>query len=186
MDRFGAEPQGPTGTFVRVWAPNAIGVAVTGDFCNWNDARAVPLRRAGGEFWEGLVADLSAGGRYELVLTRDDGSLKHRLDPAARDTDHSARDNRHNKSSVVDTRHFLGSLRRPALRRPHHLPMSRRIVLRTPGRSRCSQRSRFCSQDAWFGGWDGAGNAYHEPWTQPDGKIYVNVPKWSVVMFKLV
>ncbi len=43
-----------------------------------------------------------------------------------------------------------------------------------------------CTQDAWFGGWDGAGNAFYEPWTQPDGNIYVNVPHWSVTMFKLV
>jgi 1,4-alpha-glucan branching enzyme len=42
-----------------------------------------------------------------------------------------------------------------------------------------------CSQDAWFGGWDGAGNAFHEPWTQDDGNIYVNVPQWSVTMFRL-
>jgi 1,4-alpha-glucan branching enzyme len=43
-----------------------------------------------------------------------------------------------------------------------------------------------CSQDAWFGGWDGAGIAFHEPWTQADGRIYVNVPKWSVTMFRLL
>jgi 1,4-alpha-glucan branching enzyme len=40
-----------------------------------------------------------------------------------------------------------------------------------------------CTQDATFGGWDGAGNAYYEPWTQDDGKLYVNLPKWSVVIF---
>ena len=39
-----------------------------------------------------------------------------------------------------------------------------------------------CSQDAWFGGWDGAGNAFYEPWTQADGRIYINVPQWSVTM----
>jgi len=39
-----------------------------------------------------------------------------------------------------------------------------------------------CTQDAAFGGWDGAGNAFHEPWTQSDGQIYINLPKWSVVM----
>ena len=43
-----------------------------------------------------------------------------------------------------------------------------------------------CSQDAWFGGWDGAGNAFHEPWTQADGRIYVNTPQWSVTMFHLL
>jgi 1,4-alpha-glucan branching enzyme len=43
-----------------------------------------------------------------------------------------------------------------------------------------------CSQDAWFGGWHGAGNAFHDPWTQADGRIYVNVPQWSVMMFRLL
>lgn len=41
----------------------------------------------------------------------------------------------------------------------------------------------FCSQDAGYGGRDGTGNAYYEPWTQEDGKIYINLPKWSVVVF---
>jgi 1,4-alpha-glucan branching enzyme len=43
-----------------------------------------------------------------------------------------------------------------------------------------------CSQDSWFGGWDGAGNAFYEPWTQADGHIYINVPQWSVTMFRLL
>jgi 1,4-alpha-glucan branching enzyme len=30
-----------------------------------------------------------------------------------------------------------------------------------------------CSQDADFGGWDNAGNAFYEPWTQADGRIYI-------------
>ena len=42
-----------------------------------------------------------------------------------------------------------------------------------------------CTQDAAFGGWDGAGNAYYEPWTEEDGKIYINLPQWSVVVFRL-
>ena len=43
-----------------------------------------------------------------------------------------------------------------------------------------------CSQDRDYGGWEGAGNAYYQPWTQGDGKIYINLPKWSVLMFKLL
>jgi 1,4-alpha-glucan branching enzyme len=42
----------------------------------------------------------------------------------------------------------------------------------------------FCSQDAAFGGWHGACNAYYEPRTQGDGKIYINLPKYSVLVFK--
>jgi 1,4-alpha-glucan branching enzyme len=41
-----------------------------------------------------------------------------------------------------------------------------------------------CTQDAAFGGWDGSGNAFYEPWTQSDGHLYINLPKWSVVMFR--
>jgi 1,4-alpha-glucan branching enzyme len=40
-----------------------------------------------------------------------------------------------------------------------------------------------CTQDAAFGGWDGAGNAFYEPWTEADGRICINLPKWSVVLF---
>lgn len=42
-----------------------------------------------------------------------------------------------------------------------------------------------CTQDAAFGGWHGAGNAFHEPWTQADGHLYINLPQWSVVMLRL-
>ncbi len=42
-----------------------------------------------------------------------------------------------------------------------------------------------CTQDAAFGGWHGAGNAYYEPQTQPDGRMYINLPKWSVLLFCL-
>ena len=41
-----------------------------------------------------------------------------------------------------------------------------------------------CTQDRDYGGWDGAGNAYFDPWTQADGKIYINLPKWSILVFK--
>jgi len=43
----------------------------------------------------------------------------------------------------------------------------------------------FCSQDANFGGWDGSGNAYYDPYTQGDGKIYINLPKYSVIVMKI-
>ena len=43
-----------------------------------------------------------------------------------------------------------------------------------------------CTQDEEFGGWDGAGNAFYEPYNQADNLIYINIPKWSVLMFKLI
>jgi 1,4-alpha-glucan branching enzyme len=42
-----------------------------------------------------------------------------------------------------------------------------------------------CTQDSDFGGWDGAGNAFYQPSTQSDGKLYINLPHWSVVMMRL-
>lgn len=42
-----------------------------------------------------------------------------------------------------------------------------------------------CTQDAQYGGWHGSGNAFHQPQTQADGRIYINLPKWSLILFKL-
>ncbi|MCX7921523.1 MAG: alpha-amylase family glycosyl hydrolase [Clostridia bacterium] len=44
----------------------------------------------------------------------------------------------------------------------------------------------FCSQDPIYGGREGVGNAFYQPWTQGDGRIYINVPRFSVVMMKLI
>ena len=44
----------------------------------------------------------------------------------------------------------------------------------------------FCSQDSEYGGWDGAGNAFYEPYTQADNCININLPKWSVLYFRLL
>jgi 1,4-alpha-glucan branching enzyme len=43
-----------------------------------------------------------------------------------------------------------------------------------------------CTQDAAFGGWDNAGNAYYDPWTDQDGRIFITIPQWSVLMFRLL
>ena len=43
-----------------------------------------------------------------------------------------------------------------------------------------------CSQDAEFGGWDGAGNAFYDPGTNSNDQININIPQWSVLMFKLL
>ena len=102
MPSIGAVLQG-TGSLVRVFAPNASSVRVHGDWNGWNEATAVDLTPAGNDFWEAHVAELVAGGRYELLVGRGAASVNHRLDPAARDTDSSSLDNWHNKSQVVDT-----------------------------------------------------------------------------------
>jgi 1,4-alpha-glucan branching enzyme len=44
----------------------------------------------------------------------------------------------------------------------------------------------FNSQSPEYGGYHDSGNFGHRPWTQGDGRIYVNLPKWSVLMFRKV
>jgi len=70
MSQFGAVLRGAAGSFVRVWAPNATGLGVIGDFCGWNAAAAVQLTSAGGGFWEGLVAGLAADGRVYVNVSQ--------------------------------------------------------------------------------------------------------------------
>ncbi|WP_425396301.1 alpha-amylase family glycosyl hydrolase [Aeoliella sp.] len=41
-----------------------------------------------------------------------------------------------------------------------------------------------CSQDERFGGWQGAGNAGHNPTTNDYGRLAINLPQWSVVVLK--
>src|SRR5215217_6317363 len=103
MPLIGAVLQG-AGSVVRVFAPDATSLGVCGEWNGWNEATAVDLAAAGDGFWEGHVAGLVAGGRYELLVGRG-ASFKRRLDPAARDTAGSSLDNWHNKSQVVDTTH---------------------------------------------------------------------------------
>ena len=43
----------------------------------------------------------------------------------------------------------------------------------------------FCSQDPMYGGREGVGNAFYQPWTQDDGRLYLNVPRFGIVMMKL-
>ncbi len=42
----------------------------------------------------------------------------------------------------------------------------------------------FNSQSPQYGGWDGSGNYGAPKSVQPDTKIYINLPKWSVLMFR--
>jgi hypothetical protein len=50
----------------------------------WDEATAVDLARVG-DFWEGQIDGLVAGGEYELLVGRGAALVNHRLDPAARE-----------------------------------------------------------------------------------------------------
>ncbi|MEU1099186.1 1,4-alpha-glucan branching enzyme, partial [Streptomyces sp. NPDC005877] len=87
---LGARPmvhQGVAGTRFTVWAPNALGVRVTGDFCYW-DGTAYPMRSLGSTgVWELFLPGVGEGALYKFDITRPDGSHTLRADPMARRTE---------------------------------------------------------------------------------------------------
>ncbi|MGW0737212.1 1,4-alpha-glucan branching enzyme [Streptomyces sp. NPDC002851] len=87
---LGAHPmthQGVSGTRFTVWAPNARGVRVCGDFCHW-DGTAYPMRSLGSSgVWELFIPGTGEGDRYKFDLARPDGTHTVRADPMARRTE---------------------------------------------------------------------------------------------------
>jgi len=78
---LGATPYGG-GTTFRVWAPDATGVAVTGDFSGWS-AAGVALASEPGGSWSADIQGAVPGQAYQYLITTGSGSLT-RVDPYAR------------------------------------------------------------------------------------------------------
>jgi 1,4-alpha-glucan branching enzyme len=79
---LGARPLG-TGTSFAVWAPNARGVRVVGDFNFW-DGRAHPMRSLGGAgVWELYLPGVGPGTRYKYSICGPDGVWREKADPMA-------------------------------------------------------------------------------------------------------
>jgi 1,4-alpha-glucan branching enzyme len=101
---LGAQPlthQEVTGTRFTVWAPNARGVRVVGDFNYW-DGTGYPMRSLGGSgVWELFLPGVGEGALYKFEITRPDGSHTMRADPMARHTEVPPA----NASVVTDTHH---------------------------------------------------------------------------------
>jgi 1,4-alpha-glucan branching enzyme len=85
--KMGAFPWPEGGTSFAVWAPNARGVAVMGDFNYWDaDNRQLSPRGVSG-IWEGHVAEAKPGDIYKYVVTTSDGTRLEKADPFARCTE---------------------------------------------------------------------------------------------------
>ncbi|NEE57883.1 1,4-alpha-glucan branching enzyme, partial [Streptomyces sp. SID8455] len=87
---LGSEPmvhQGVAGTRFTVWAPNARGVRVAGDFNYW-DGTGFPMRSLGSTgVWELFLPGVGEGALYKYDICRPDGSHTVRADPMARHTE---------------------------------------------------------------------------------------------------
>jgi 1,4-alpha-glucan branching enzyme len=72
-----------TGTSFAVWAPNAQGVRVVGDFNYW-DGRAHPMRALGSSgVWELFIPDVGDGTHYKFEVLGRDGVWRQKADPMA-------------------------------------------------------------------------------------------------------
>ena len=73
-----------TGTSFAVWAPNAKGIRVIGDFNFWN-GEAHGMRQLGNSgVWELFVPGVDAGTRYKFKVCCADRVWRDRADPMAR------------------------------------------------------------------------------------------------------
>jgi 1,4-alpha-glucan branching enzyme len=71
------------GTSFAVWAPNARGLRVIGDFNHW-DGRAHPMRSLGRSgVWELLVPGIGDGATYKFEILGSDGAWHRKADPMA-------------------------------------------------------------------------------------------------------
>ncbi|WP_153502878.1 1,4-alpha-glucan branching protein GlgB [Cumulibacter manganitolerans] len=75
------------GVSFAVWAPNARGVTVQGDFDHWS-GRQYPLRSIGSTgVWELFIPGVAPDAYYKLLVTGPDGTAREKADPFAFATD---------------------------------------------------------------------------------------------------
>jgi 1,4-alpha-glucan branching enzyme len=79
---LGAHPRGD-GVSFSVWAPNAAGVNVVGDFNDWQGDRdpMTPLGSSG--IWHKAVPGAASGDRYKYAVRRRNGGIQLKTDPWA-------------------------------------------------------------------------------------------------------
>ncbi len=140
-------PSGPVeGTSFTVWAPNARGVRVVGDWAPENgswDGVATPMRALGSGVWEIFLPGVGTGTRYGFRILTADGHWLDKADPMAfaADLPADAGLRRHHLDPRVDRRVVDGAARRlePPRRADERLRDACRLVapgpeLRGPGR----------------------------------------------------
>jgi 1,4-alpha-glucan branching enzyme len=80
---YGSPHGAVTGTSFAVWAPNARGVRVAGDFDGWS-GDASPMRSLGGSgVWEVFLPGVGPGTRYKFRILGRDGVWREKADPMA-------------------------------------------------------------------------------------------------------
>ena len=120
---LGAQPR-VGGCAFAVWAPNAHGVRVVGDFTGWGAHDGWPMRSLGSSgVWELYVPGANVGERYKFRILGPDGVWREKADPMARRTETPPR-----TASVIDESTYVWGddewLARRAQTPLHRNPMS--------------------------------------------------------------
>ncbi len=68
MGAHEVERSGVPGTYFAVWAPDAQGVFVMGDFNGWNKTSLALRPRGQSGIWEGWIAGVGKGGTYKYFI----------------------------------------------------------------------------------------------------------------------
>jgi 1,4-alpha-glucan branching enzyme len=90
-EKLGAHVRPGGGVTFGVWAPNAVRVAVVGDFNYWNP-EADPLQPRGSSgIWEGVVSGAGPGHVYKFSITTGAGVVVEKADPFALCTENPPR-----------------------------------------------------------------------------------------------
>jgi 1,4-alpha-glucan branching enzyme len=74
-NRLGAHPRtidGVEGVNFAVWAPNATGVSIVGDFNNWDNRRHPMRKHIPSGFWELFIPGLGEGTLYKYQIRHED------------------------------------------------------------------------------------------------------------------
>ena len=111
------------GAAFAVWAPNAQGVRVIGDFNYW-DGTAHPMRSLGSSgVWELFVPGIGAGQRYKYEILGRDAVWRQKADPLAQQTETPP-----DTASVITQSHYEWSdvewLKRRSESDPYREPQS--------------------------------------------------------------
>ena len=83
-NRMGAqlrEVNGVKGVNFAVWAPNAEGLSVIGDFNNWSGKAHAMRKHIPGGVWELFVPGLAVGERYKFSIKQQGGRVVEKCDP---------------------------------------------------------------------------------------------------------
>src|SRR5690606_11852492 len=89
-EKLGANPmthEGVEGVHFALWAPNARGVSVIGDFNGWNPRSHMMRRRDPHGVWEIFAPRVKPGQCDKYAVHGVDGVVREKMDPMGRETE---------------------------------------------------------------------------------------------------